>query len=137
MAYTLRYAEELRNPAEYFGEMKNPGIDDEQLSLAKELIQRRAGKFDPKKFTDTYEAALRELVQAKLKHLPLPLEEKPAPRAKVINLMDALRRSVQGQEENKPPAHAAHKSARTAKHGLHVVASKRASGQAGKRRKSA
>jgi DNA end-binding protein Ku len=140
MAYTLRYAEELRNPAEYFSEVKKPRIDDEQLALAKELIQRKAGKFDPRKFTDNYEAALRELVDAKMKHLPLPLEEKPARRAKVINLMDALRRSVQGQEEKKPPARdGGHKAARMGKHGLHVVASrsKHGSGRAAKRRKSA
>ncbi len=140
MAYTLRYAAELRNPADYFAEVKKPRIDDEQLSLAKELIQRKAGKFDPKKFTDNYEAALRELVEAKLKHLPLPLEEKPARRGKVINLMDALRRSVVGQEEKAPARETGHKaSPRTHKHGLHVVGSR--AGHAGKhserRRKSA
>ena len=118
LAYTLRYAAELRNPAKYFSEVKKASIDDEQLSLARELIQRKAGKFDPHKFTDNYEAALRELVEAKMKHLPLPLEEKPARRAKVINLMDALRRSVKGQEqgEKKPPAReGGHKAARAGK----------------------
>jgi len=137
MAYTLRYAEELRKPADYFADVKKPRIDDEQLSLAKELIQRKAGKFDPGKFKDNYEASLRELVEAKLKHLPLPVEEKPARRGKVINLMDALRRSVEGQEENKRPARAtAHKSsAGSGKHGLHVVESR--SRHAEKRRKSA
>jgi len=139
MAYTLRYAEELRNPSKYFSDVKTPKIDDEQLSLAKELIQRKAGKFDPKKFTDNYEAALRELVEAKLKHLPLPKEEKPGPRAKVINLMDALRRSVDGQDEKKPPRENSHKAAaREHKHGLHVVQSRsKSSAHAGKRRKSA
>jgi DNA end-binding protein Ku len=142
MAYTLRYAAELRNPADYFSDVKKSSIDDEQLALAKELIQRKGGKFDPRKFTDNYEAALRELVKAKMKHLPLPLEEKPARRAKVINLMDALRRSVKGQEleEKKPPAReGGSKAARTGKHGLHVVASrsKHGSGRAEKRRKSA
>jgi len=140
MAYTLRYAEELRDPADYFSEVKKTRIDDEQLSLAKELIQRKAAKFDPKKFTDNYEAALRELVEAKLKHRPLPQDEKPAPRGKVINLMDALRRSVAGGEEKTPATHTAHKpAAREHKHGLHVVSSrsKRESGHAGKPRKSA
>jgi len=141
MAYTLRYAEELRSPAKYFADVKSPRIDDEQLSLAKELIQRKAGKFDPKEFTDDYEAALRELVEAKMKHLSLPLEETPAKRAKVINLMDALRRSVDGGDEEKPTAReAGHKAAaHDRKHGLHVVEprNRRASGHAGKRRKSA
>jgi DNA end-binding protein Ku len=141
MAYTLRYAAELRKAAEYFADVKSPRIDHEQLSLAKELIQRKAGKFDPKKFTDNYEAALRELVEAKMKHLPLPVEEKPARRAKVINLMDALRRSVDGQEEKNPPLRTSrHKpAARDRKHGLHVVEprTKRESRHAAKRRKSA
>ena len=98
MAYTMRYAEELRNPAEYFGEIKKVAVDEDQLSLAKELIKRKAAKFEPEKFKDEYEAALRELVEAKVKHAPIPREE-PAPKsAKVINLMDALRRSVRGDE---------------------------------------
>lgn len=141
MAYTLRYAEELRSPARYFADVKSPKIDDDQLSLAKELIQRKAGKFDPKKFTDNYEAALRELVEAKMKHLPLPLEEKPVKRAKVIHLMDALRRSVDGQDEEKPATReSGHQgAARAGKRGLHVVEprTKRTSGHAGKRRKTA
>jgi DNA end-binding protein Ku len=138
MAYTLRYTEELRKPAEYFADVKSPKIDHEQLALAKELIQRKSGKFDPRKFTDNYEAALRELVEAKMKHLPLPVEEKPARRAKVINLMDALRRSVDGREETKAPAREpAHKPAtRGRKHGLHVV-EPRTKRESAKRRKSA
>lgn len=137
MAYTLRYAAELRKPAEYFANMKKPRIDEEQLSLARELIQRKAGKFDPQKFTDNYEAALRQLVEAKAKHLPLPLEAKPARRGKVINLMDALRRSVDGQEETKPPARetARKTGGRSGKRGLHIVESR--SGHTTRKRKTA
>jgi DNA end-binding protein Ku len=95
MAYTLRYAAELRKPAEYFADIKPMSIDKESLDLAKELIKRRSGKFDPEKFVDGYEVAVKELVEAKLKHLPIPREEEVAPpRGKVINLMDALRKSV-------------------------------------------
>ncbi len=96
MAYTMRYAEELKKPAEFFGEIKKVTIDDDQLALAKELIQRKASKFEPEKFHDEYEAALRAMVEAKVKKVALPEEEEPAPKAgKVINLMDALRKSVQ------------------------------------------
>jgi DNA end-binding protein Ku len=98
IAYTMRYAEELRKPGSYFADIKKTTVDSDQLSLAKELIKRKTAKFDPEKFTDQYEAALRELVEAKMKHLPIPQDE-PAPRsAKVINLMDALRKSVQGDK---------------------------------------
>ncbi|HEX3969412.1 MAG TPA: Ku protein [Edaphobacter sp.] len=98
MAYTMRYAEELRDPAEYFGDIKKVAVEEEQLSLAKELIKRKAAKFAPEKFKDEYETALREMVEAKVKHQPIPQEE-PAPKsAKVINLMDALRKSVSKDE---------------------------------------
>ena len=91
MAYTMRYQEELRKPAEYFSDIKKVAIDQESLALAE------SAKFDPAKFTDGYETALKELVEAKIKHLPIPQDEVVEPkRGQVINLMDALRKSVQG-----------------------------------------
>jgi DNA end-binding protein Ku len=111
MAYTLRYAEELRDPATYFSDIKKVVVDDDQLSLAKELIKRKAAKFVAEKFTDEYEAALREMVEAKVQHAPIPRAE-PAPKsAKVVNLMDALRRSVRGGEEPASKKSAAVKNA--------------------------
>jgi DNA end-binding protein Ku len=99
MAYSMRYAAELRDPADYFDKIPQTTIDKGQLSLAQELIRRNTAKFTPEKYVDDYEAALRKLVDAKIAHKPLP-EEKPAPRrAKVINLMDALRKSV-GENES-------------------------------------
>jgi DNA end-binding protein Ku len=110
MAYTMRYQEELRKPAEYFGEIKKVAIDKESLELAESLIKKRTAKFDPGKFTDGYEAALKELVEAKIKHAPIPKDEVVEPkRGQVINLMDALRKSVQGSDaaaatsKKKPP----------------------------------
>ena len=99
MAYTLRYAEELRDAAEYFASIKKTSIDSDQLALAKELIQRKAAKFAPEKFHDEYEAALKELVEAKVNNAPLPKDEPSAPRGKVINLMDALRKSVESRTD--------------------------------------
>jgi DNA end-binding protein Ku len=110
MAYTLRYAAELRDPAAYFESIKQHAINADSLSLAKELIHRKSSAFDPTQFTDGYEAAVKELVDAKLKHAPIPREE-PAPRTrgKVIHLMDALRKSVNDTKttattESKRPA---------------------------------
>jgi DNA end-binding protein Ku len=95
MAYTMRYQEELRKPAEYFHDIKKVKIDHDSLELAESLIKKRTARFDPARFTDGYEVALKELVEAKIKHLPVPHDEAPAPqRAKVINLMDALRKSL-------------------------------------------
>ena len=94
MAYTLRYDDELRSAAEYFSEIKNVAVEKSQLDLAKELIKRNTAKFDPSKFTDDYETALRAWMEAKIKDEPLPEEEEKPKRAKVINLMDALRKSL-------------------------------------------
>jgi DNA end-binding protein Ku len=100
MAYTLRYAAELRDSAEYFKDVKKMAVGGDSLDLAKELIKRKAAKFDPDKFVDGYEAAVKELVEAKLQHAPVPKDEESAPaRGKVINLMDALRKSVSGGEK--------------------------------------
>jgi DNA end-binding protein Ku len=117
MAYTMRYAEELRDPASYFADIKKVTVDEDQLSLAKELIKRKAAKFSPEKFTDEYEAALREMVKAKIERAPIPHDE-PAPKsAKVINLMDALRKSVRGDEASAPKK----KAAAASKKGIALV----------------
>jgi DNA end-binding protein Ku len=133
MAYTMRYAEELRDPAKYFGEIKKVSVDEDQLSLAKELIKRKAAKFAPEKFKDGYEAALRELIEAKVKNKPIPREAPAQKSAKVINLMDALRKSVRGDAAvaKKTPAKS---TAAAARKGITLVKSSAA--KAG-RRKSA
>ena len=98
--YTMRYAAELRDPAAYFRDVKKTAISADSLALAKELIKRKSAKFDAAKFVDSYEAAVKELVEAKLKHTPIPRDEAPAKsRGKVINLMDALRKSVKSDEK--------------------------------------
>jgi DNA end-binding protein Ku len=105
MAYTMRYAEELRDPKEYFRDIKKVEIDEDSLDLAKQLIKRKAAKFDPSKFVDGYEVAVKNLVQAKIDHAPIPKDEAPAvQRGKVISLMDALRRSISGDAAEEAPA---------------------------------
>ena len=129
MAYTLRYAEEMRDPAEYFSQIKRIAIDADQLALAKELIERKAAKFAPEKFHDEYEAALKEMVEAKVNHRPLPKGE-PSPRTgKVVNLMDALRKSVKsgangGDDsiDSKPAKQGSVKRAMAPKKGPRLVA---------------
>ena len=97
MAYLLRYAEELRDSSEYFPQISAAStkqIDKKQLAMATQLIEAYSHPFNLDAYKDDYEAALRELIQAKQKNAPLPLEEKGTKPAKVINLMDALRQSV-------------------------------------------
>jgi DNA end-binding protein Ku len=126
MGYTMRYAEELRSPAEYFKEIKKVAVNADSLDLAMELIKRKAADFDPGKFKDGYEAAVKELVEAKLKHLPVPKDEAEAPRrAQVVNLMDALRKSVGGDEAAAPgkkkPAASVKPEKAAAKKGISLV----------------
>ncbi len=95
MAYTMRYAQELRDPKEYFNDIKKVTVAEDSLDLAMELIKRKTAKFDATKFVDGYEVALKELVDAKVNNQPVPQDEPvAAPRGKVVNLMDALRKSV-------------------------------------------
>ena len=108
MAYTMRYGEELRNPAEYFSSIPKVEIDEDQLELAEQLIKKKTAKFDPKRYKDGYEIALKELVDAKVHNEPIPVDEPAPKRAKVINLMDALRSSLAGKaaasnDEDAPP----------------------------------
>ncbi len=121
MAYTMRYAEELKKRGEFFAEIKKVAVDEDQLDLAKELIKRKASKFEPEKFHDEYEAALRAMVEAKVNNVAPAEEEAPAPKSgKVINLMDALRKSVQsdsgkGAAPQEAPAVAVSKKKASAK----------------------
>ena len=99
MAYTMRYAAELRPAADYFRDIKKVEVAADSLELAKMLISRRATEFHPEEFIDGYEVAVKELVDAKLKNAPVPQDVEPAPaRGKVINLMDALRKSIGGAQ---------------------------------------
>jgi DNA end-binding protein Ku len=101
MAYTLRYAEELRDAKDYFGSIKEHAVDKKELALANDLIRSQSAPFHLDDFKDDYEAALHELIEAKRTESPLPIAESK-PRAKVISLMDALKRSVsEGGNEQK------------------------------------
>jgi DNA end-binding protein Ku len=100
MAYTMRYQEELRNPNEYFASIPKVEIEEDQLELAQQLIKKKTAKFDPKRYKDGYEVALKELVDAKVHNEPIPVDEPAPKRAKVVNLMDALRSSLAGKSDS-------------------------------------
>jgi len=106
MAYTLRFQNELRNAGDYFRDIKATEIDQDSLDLAETLIKRMSSKFDLSKFEDGYEVAVKALVEAKVNNMPVSIEEAPRQQpAKVVNLMDALRKSI-GQDPvlgKKPP----------------------------------
>ena len=90
----LRQANEVRAAAPLFKEITEVKTDKEALDLAKELIKRKSGKFEPEQLKDAYSEAVWELIQAKLENrAPEIVPEMPG-RAKVINIMDALKKSV-------------------------------------------
>ncbi|SDB16038.1 non-homologous end joining protein Ku [Bauldia litoralis] len=97
MIETLRYADEVHKPDAYFAEVPDAKPEPELLSLAEELIERKVKPFDPKAFSDPYEAALRELIEAKVENRPPESIDEPQIGAKVIDLMEALKKSVGGK----------------------------------------
>jgi DNA end-binding protein Ku len=91
----LRHANEIRSAEALFKELPDVKVDKEALDLAKELVERKTGKFEPAQFKDEYTEAVWELIQAKLEdRAPEIVTEEPG-GAKVINIMDALKKSVQ------------------------------------------
>lgn len=121
---TLRYNREIRQQSQYFDEIpESKKISKEQIDLAEELIKRKTKAFDPAAFKDTYQEGLREIIDAKLhdrKPNLIAVKETPG---KVINIMDALKRSLgttegSGKAKSKKAARkAAHKPAKRKKTG--------------------
>jgi DNA end-binding protein Ku len=110
----LRHANEIRAAEPIFKEIADVKVDKEALDLAKELIKRKAGKFEPEQLKDQYNEAVWELIHAKLeKRAPEIVTEQPG-TAKVINIMDALKKSVQ-QNKGGAPAKTPAKRAASAK----------------------
>jgi len=91
----LRYAGEVRSPNPYFGDLPSLKLDKEMVALARELIAKKAAPFEPAKFHDTYADAMRALIAEKAKGKRIV--SKPAaaePQGKVVDLLDALRKSL-------------------------------------------
>jgi len=101
LATTLRYPYELRQAKSYFSAIKAQRLPRETVKLAEHILDTKAGHFDPSKFKDEYEHALKTLVRRKAKGKTIEVpEERPEP-SNVINLMDALRQSVEGARGRK------------------------------------
>jgi DNA end-binding protein Ku len=97
---TLRSADEVRDAKDYFTDIKDEEPEPEMLELAERLIEQKSSQFDPSEFRDRYQEAVIDMVKAKVQGQE-PVLAKAPERGKVINLMDALKRSL---EEAKPAA---------------------------------
>lgn len=93
MATTLRYDYEVRDEGAYFDDIEDKKVAKEMIDLANHIIDTKKGKFDPSTFTDRYQDAVVDLIRAKRAGRPIEAPKQSRP-SNVINLMDALRRSV-------------------------------------------
>lgn len=91
---TLRYADEVRSARGIFADLEAYEPHEEQIELAEELIKRKSRSFDAKAFEDAYAKALKELIDAKLEDRAPETEEVVASGGQVVDLMEALRKSV-------------------------------------------
>jgi len=90
----LRYPYEIRDENEYFDDIQDVKVTKEMLDLAKHIVETKSADFEPDKFEDRYENALVDLLNQKRKGEPLRTAAKPRDTGNVINLMDALRKSL-------------------------------------------
>lgn len=93
IATTLNFDYEVRSAEEAFEDVPETKIEGEMLELARHIIETKQGRFDPSAFDDRYEAALAELVKAKLEGKKIEPRKEPR-REKVVDLMAALRESA-------------------------------------------
>lgn len=121
MVQTLHYADEVQKADKFYEDVPAKKPDSEMISLAAELIDKKTKKFDPQNFHDKYQDALKELIEAKReKREPRAIEEAELP-SNVINLMDALKRSVKGgaalkdTDDEKKPAKRTKRAAKSSR----------------------
>ena len=91
---TLRYDRTVRQPETVFDEIGKVSVDQEMTDLAAHIIDKKKGKFDPSKFDDRYEDALLALIKAKKAGKKPPVVSAAEPPSNVINLFDALKKSL-------------------------------------------
>ncbi|MDE2602221.1 MAG: Ku protein [Bradyrhizobium sp.] len=105
MGTLLRYPYEVRSEKEYFDDIQDVKVTKDMLDLARHIVEQKSGSFEPEQFEDRYESALIDLINQKRHGLPTA---KAAPKSggNVINLMDALKRSLAGGKQAAPAAKA-------------------------------
>ena len=107
MGTTLLYPYEIRSEEGVFEEIPELKLPEQMVGLAEDHHRQDDRQFEPDKFEDRYENAMIELIRSKQAGLPAPKEKAPSRPANVVNLMDALRRSIEtttSAPEKKAPA---------------------------------
>jgi DNA end-binding protein Ku len=130
LATIIRYKNEVRGERTYFRDIADVKIAPDMLQLATHIVETKAGHFDPSRFEDRYEQALSDLIAAKRSGRSPPSAPSPQP-SNVINLMDALRRSVRAERGGKSPARGRRKAEKTPRRPAGKRATKRRLKKAG------
>src|SRR6201993_1843602 len=94
MGTLLRYPYEVRSEQDYFDSVDDVKVTKDMLDLAQHIVEKKSGSFEPDRFEDRYESALIELIDKKRAGVKLPAKAAPKTSGNVINLMDALKRSL-------------------------------------------
>lgn len=102
LATTLRYDYEVRDQKEFFKGIRSPRVSKDMVELAGHILDSKAGHFDAGKFKDEYELALRKLVKRKSKGKSIERKPDQAKPSNVIDLMEALQKSLKGKVASKP-----------------------------------
>lgn len=135
----LRYPYEVRDPAEYFDDIEDVKVSKDMLDLARHIVEQKSGSFEPGKFEDQYETALVDLINKKRAGTPITPKERPRGE-NVVDLMDALRKSVGGAaaatEAPRKPAKKAKKASAGQKEMLMPIAGKKPAKEAAARKSS-
>ena len=106
MGTLLRYPYEVRSEKEYFEDVQDVKITKDMLDLAKHIVEQKSGEFEPEAFEDHYETALIELINQKRSGIKIAPKAAPKTSGNVINLMDALKKSLANEKQAAPPAKA-------------------------------
>jgi DNA end-binding protein Ku len=103
MGTLLRYPYEVRDPKEYFDDIQDVKVTKDMLDLARHIVNQKAGHFEPDKFEDQYETALIDLINQKRAGKPITAKGRPSGE-NVVDLMDALRKSIGGGAARQQPS---------------------------------
>jgi DNA end-binding protein Ku len=140
MGTLLRYPYEVRDPAEYFDEIQDVKVTKDMLDLARHIVEQKSGSFEPEKFEDQYETALVDLINRKRAGKPIIGKARPSGE-NVVDLMEALRKSIGGAAvappASKKPTKKSKKAAPGQKEMLMPIAGKKPAKEAARKKQLA